>query len=63
MDYLYRGDRLTRPDLKGVEVNAVRRVDGRCIRGTNGNMLVQAADGQQYVVLARQLRKIAKEQP
>ena len=54
--YIYRGDRFTAPALKGVAVYPVRRSDGRCIRGRNGNILVCLVDGLQLVVLARQLR-------
>lgn len=57
MDYTYRGDRLTDPALKGMLCSAVRRPDGKCIRG-RGNMLVESANGRRYVVLARQLRKV-----
>lgn len=56
-DYIYRGDRLTDDKYKGKECTAVRRPDGKCIRGSNGNMLVEF-DGKKVVVLARQLRKI-----
>lgn len=57
-NYIYKGDKLTAPELKGKECMAVRRPDGKCIRGKNGNMLVEF-DGVKVVVLARQLRKIA----
>lgn len=56
-DYTYRGDRFTDPELKGKQCEAVRRPDGKCIRGKNGNMLV-SFNGRYVVVLARQLRKI-----
>lgn len=57
--YLYRGDRLTDPNLKGAPCVAVDRGDGKCVRGKNGNMLVRF-DGEDSprVVLARQLRKV-----
>lgn len=54
--YTYLGDRLTAPELKGKNCTAVRRPDGKCIRGANGNMLV-SFDGVHVVVLARLLRK------
>jgi hypothetical protein len=54
--YTYKGDRLTDPALKGKTCTAVRRVDGKCIRGANSNMLVDF-DGVKVVVLARLLRK------
>ena len=56
-EYTYRGDRFTDELLKGKECKAVRRNDGKCIRGKNSNMLVEF-DGVKTVVLARQLRKI-----
>lgn len=43
MDYIYLGDRLTRPELRRMPCRAVRRSDGKCIRGRNGNMLVELA--------------------
>ena len=56
-EYIYKGDRLTSDLYKGRECRAVRRSDGKCIRGRNGNMLV-AFGNERMVVLARQLRKI-----
>ena len=58
MTYVYRGDRLTNPALKGATCTAVRRADGKCIRGKNGSMLVEFANGQRVNVLGRQLRKV-----
>lgn len=55
--YIYRGDRLTDPVLKGATVHAMRNSAGKCIRGRNSNMLVMTDDGRVIVVLARQLRK------
>jgi len=57
-EYTYLGDRLTDPRLKGQACSAVRRPDGKCIRGKNGNMLVRFACGETVVVLGRLLRKI-----
>jgi hypothetical protein len=37
---------------------AVRRADGKCIRGKNGSMLVQFEDGRKMVVVGRLLRKV-----
>lgn len=54
--YTYLGDRFTDPAYKGKTCTAVRRSDGKCIRGANGNMLV-SFDGVKVVVLARLLRK------
>jgi len=56
-EYTYWGDGLTAPHLKGQPCNAVRRADGRCIRGANSNMLVEFETQGRHVVLARQLRK------
>jgi hypothetical protein len=55
--YRYIGDRFTDPDLKGKLCNAVRRDDGKCIRGKNGNMLVDFS-GIKVNVVARLLRKV-----
>lgn len=55
-EYIYKGDKLTAASLKGKQCMAVRRPDGKCIRGKNGNMLVDF-EGNRVVVLARQLRK------
>lgn len=61
MEYVYVGDRLTSPDWRGMPVNAVRRTDGKCVRGKNGSMLVETVDGRRCVVLGRLLvkRKVA----
>jgi hypothetical protein len=56
MRYTYRGDRLTDPALRGLQCDPVRRTDGKCVCGKNGNMLVEDAQGRRYVVLGRQLR-------
>jgi hypothetical protein len=58
MNYIYLGDRLTDEHLKGQRCEAVRRADGKCIRGKNGSMLVKFADGSMHVVLGRRLRKL-----
>ncbi|RYY98748.1 MAG: hypothetical protein EOO11_07130 [Chitinophagaceae bacterium] len=57
--YTYLGDRHTDPALKGISCTAVRRADGKCIRGRNGSMLVQLADGRMQVLPGRLLRKQA----
>lgn len=41
MRYTYRGDRLTALALRGLQCDPVRRADGKCVRGKNGNMLVE----------------------
>jgi hypothetical protein len=56
-EYIYLGDRLTDVCWKGKECNAVRKPNGKCIRGRNSNMLV-SFDGVKVNVLARLLRKI-----
>jgi hypothetical protein len=61
--YRYLGDGMTDPALRGAICEAVRRPDGKCIRGRNGNMLVHFGDGRLAVVLARHLRKIEEEGP
>ena len=58
--YIYRGDRLTADIWRGRICTAVRRPDGKCIRGKNGNMLVEF-DRKKVVILARQLRKVNKQ--
>jgi len=55
-DYIYLGDRLTDPQLKGKECDAVRRENGKCIRGKNGNMLVSFG-GIKVNVIGKRLRK------
>jgi hypothetical protein len=55
-NYIYHGDKFTDNELKGAECSAVRREDGKCIRGKNSNMLVEF-NGIKHVVLARRLRK------
>lgn len=55
MRYTYLADKWSR-HLAGMQCDPVRRADGKCIRGRNGNMLVVDAQGQRYVVLGRRLR-------
>jgi hypothetical protein len=55
--YLYLGDKFTAPALKGKLCVAVRRLDGKCIRGRNGAMLVEFENGERVIVLGRLLRK------
>jgi len=54
--YIYLGDRLTDPVLKKASCTAIRRNDGKCIRGKNGNILVQFGN-RKTVVIGRLLRK------
>jgi hypothetical protein len=55
-EYQYLGDKHTDPALKGASCRAVRRPDGKCIRGKNGSMLVEFNAGK-HVVMGRLLRK------
>lgn len=61
MDYIYKGGKLTDPNLKGRLCKAIRRLDGKCIRGKNGNMLVELDNGVQHIVVAKFLRKINQQ--
>ena len=58
MEYIYLGDRNTDHPLKRMNCRAVRRADGKCIRGRNGSMLVEMVDGRRCVVVGRLLRRI-----
>lgn len=55
--YTYLGDKHTDPALRSMTFTAIRRPDGKCIRGKS-NMLVRGSDGRAYVVLGRRLRKV-----
>lgn len=55
--YKYLGDRLTDLKYKGQLCDAVKKPNGKCIRGKNGNFLVVFASGEKVVVLGRRLRK------
>jgi flagellar basal body rod protein FlgG len=57
MEYTYLGDRYTDLCLKRQSFSAVRRPDGKCIRGRNGAMLITDERGRKYVVIGRLLRK------
>ena len=58
MEYTYLGDRHTDPALRRQPCRAIRRANGKCIRGRNGNMLVEFEGVGRVVVNARLLRKI-----
>jgi len=60
VEYYFLGDRLTDKVLRDKTCRAVRKQNGKCIRGRNANMLVEFADGKRCVVPARRLRKIAE---
>lgn len=57
MTYKYLGDKHTDPRHKGQLCEAVRRENGKCTRGKNGNFLIQFASGEKVVVIGRLLRK------
>ena len=57
--YKYLGDRNTNQEYKGLSCYAVKNKSGKCIRGRNGNMLVNI-NGKNTVVVARLLRKTDK---
>ena len=59
MEYIYLGDRSTDPLLKKQLCKAIRRVNGKCIRGKNGAMMVEM-EGKKIVVVGRLLRKTGK---
>ena len=56
--YKYLGDRMTDPKYKNQECDAVKRPDGKCIRGKNGSMLVKFLNGDVVNVIGRLLRKV-----
>ena len=58
MEYRYLGDRNTYLSLRRAGCKAVRRKDGKCIRGRNGSMLVELKEGRKCVVVGRMLRKV-----
>jgi hypothetical protein len=55
--YIYLGDRHTDEKLRKKPCQAVRKNDGKCIRGKNGSMLVEFKDGTKHVITGRLLRK------
>lgn len=58
MYYIYHGDKLTCPTLRKKPCKAIKKENGKCIRGKNSNMLVAFENGVKVVVMARMLRKI-----
>lgn len=57
MRYTYLGDKLTRPELRGVQCDPVRRPDGKCIVGKKlATALVQLSSSERVNVLRRRLR-------
>lgn len=55
MRYVYLGDRLTDPALRGQPCDPVHGAPGKCVRG-GSKMLVRFADGLPRAVIARLLR-------
>ena len=55
--YTYLGDRLTDPRFRRQSCEALRNAEGKCVRGPNGSMLVQFANGPATVVIGRLLRR------
>lgn len=61
--YTYLGDRHTRPDLRGLQCDPVRRRDGKCVVSTKmATAMVEDAAGTRYVVARRRLRLNNKQQ-
>lgn len=55
--YTYKGDKLTAPELIGLQCSPVRRADGKCIISVKmATALVEDEQGNRYVVLRRRLR-------
>jgi len=59
--YRYLGDRNTDEQFKNIHCTAVKNSNAKCIRGRNGNMLVQLPNGKKVVVVARLLRKMGNQ--
>ena len=57
MDYKYLGDRFTDEKYKGALCSAVRRKDGKCIRGKNGNMLVKFSSGEIVNIVGKSIKE------
>ena len=58
-EHKYLGDRFSSLKLKGALCTSVLNKRGKCIRGKNGNMLVDI-NGKKTVVIARLLRRTDK---
>jgi hypothetical protein len=63
MKYVYRGDRLTDPKLRGAGCEAVRRPDGKCITGRSAMLVLFDGETEPRVVQRRQLRKVKPFSP
>ena len=55
--YIYRGDRMTAPGIRGMPCKAVKRADGKCISGRGAMLVIFDGETVPRVVLRRQLRK------
>ena len=60
--YVYRGDRLTDPVLRGARCVAARRPDGKCITGRSAMLVLFDGESVPRVVQRRQLRKFPTTQ-
>ena len=57
MRYTYLGDKMTRPDLVGVQCDPKRRPDGKCVVSVPmATAMVTLEDGTEHIVLRRRLR-------
>ncbi len=57
MRYTYLGGKLTRPELRGMQCDPVRRPDGKCIVSMKmATALVVDNNGKRHVILRRRLR-------
>lgn len=55
--YVFLGDRMSRPEMKGIACDPVRRADGKCIVSiARASALVVDGEGRQHVVPRRRLR-------
>lgn len=59
VEYIYLGSKAT-PDWKDRKCVAVKNKYGKCVRGRNGNMLVEFDCGSRTVVIGRRLRKVTQ---
>lgn len=64
MRYTYLGGKLTRPELRGMQCDPIRRADGKCVVSVKmATALVVDEYGQRHVVLRRRLRLNNKPNP
>lgn len=62
MEYLYLGDKLTAPHLKGAKCKAIRNHRRKCVVSKMATMLVRFENGKKHVILRRLLRKLPIQQ-